>query len=144
MLRRSNSPTFSSSDNEDIQNNILNDSNISFSSDDLSYSPSISLPDSFTSSHALDDIYLPSLGEGKNAKKILEKILFTNETEAFDRIAAGDMFKMANAQSAMIQLSNKINNGINDNNSLREEVNRLKRCVLENKEDLRDLVGLFN
>lgn len=130
------------SDKDDSQDSILLNS---ICSDEIgSYSPTLSLPDSFLANgNILDDIDLPSLGESKTAQKVLHHIIYNREFEALEKVSADDTFKTANAHSAIQTLSNKIKSLHESNDIQQNEINRLNRVLTDSKEEFRDLVGIL-
>lgn len=121
-------------------------------SDGSSWTPSLSLPDSFLDGdegmgnyeELLGDLNLQSLGEAKTAKKIINRILNSSndhDKHVLDRLSTAENFASHRGHYALRSLGLEIRNVKEENKDLRSELDRVKSMLAASKEDLADLVS---
>lgn len=106
--------------------------------------------ETFPADELLNELNLPSLGQGAHSKRLLSQILsgaygHERDQELIKQISYADQFASNRGQSALKALGSELSAAKEQNNELRREMNRLKEMVAQTKDDLNDLVcNLFD
>jgi hypothetical protein len=115
-----------------------------------SWTPSLSLPDSFLGDNGnfdddiLGDINLPSLGDGTSARKLIYRIMNSSadhDRQVLERLTTAENFASHRGHNALRSLGHELRNARDENLELRAEVVRLKQINAQSKEEFNDLVS---
>ena len=115
-------------------------------SDASSWTPSLSLPESFLGSDddLLADIPLHSLGDAATARKLISRVLtggdLDHDRQVLNRLSNAENVASHQGHYALRALGAELRAAKEEGKDLRDEVTRLRKLLTASKEDLSDLV----